>query len=149
MLDRWVRSLFDTRPAGETKQAKPPVEQAIAAWENDPEKNPEGYKIVRGRDGKPVEVILVKNREPAVFAVVVNGTQEQFEFGGKMKSLEQAFGDLMLSQFINRNIFNGWVELKGIQRLDAQVSQKHQGFVFGAPGEVPVEYRVTITDVGM
>ncbi len=121
------------------KETKPTAEEAIEAWEKNLNgKNEEGYKIVRGMDGKPVEVIIVRRDENSVFAFLINGeTREQFQIGGELQSIEQAFGNLRFQQFLDRNVFKSWYELKGIQALDAQVSRVHQGFVFGAPGPQP------------
>jgi len=127
----------------EARATKPTVEEAIEAWENDAECNKEGCKIVRGKDGKPVEVVLVDGGERAVFAVLVNGNREEtFQIGGEMQSMDQALGNLTFRQFLNENVFKDWYELKGIQRLDSQVTKRHQGFVFGLPGEQPDTFPV-------
>jgi hypothetical protein len=123
----------------------PTVEEAIAAWETNKEKNPEGYKIVRGLNGKPVKVLGDGDDANPVFAIVVNGKKEPFQIGqigGSMKSMEEVLGDLQFRQFINGDVFNGWYEIKGIQRLKARVSRHHQGFVFGKLGPKPKKFEV-------
>lgn len=122
----------------------PSVEEAIAAWESDGKRNPEGNKIVRDLNGKPVEVVLVTAGNKPVFAIVVNDTQEKFQIGGSMKSMEEVMGELQFRQFWKEDVFNRWYELKGVQRLDAQVNRNHQGFVFGLPGPQPLEMKVGI-----
>lgn len=117
------------------------AEAAIEGWENDGERNPEGYKIVRGLDGKPVEVISEGAHE-GNFAILVNGKKEQFQIGGSMRTLEQTLGQLMFQQFLNGDVFNNWYELEGIQRLDVDVSPNHQGFVFGTLSQTPDEFEV-------
>lgn len=138
-----LRRLFGE---GSKTPKHPTAEEAIASWENDKERNPAGHKIVRGVDGKPVEVVLIRGGKEAIFAFLVNGEkQDQFQIGGQMRSLEQALGNLTLTQFINDNVFNGWYELIGIQRLDAQVSKAHQGFVRGLPGTKPDRFKVNFS----
>lgn len=120
------------------------AETAIEGWENDGKRNPEGYKIVRGLDGRPVEVI--SEGKPTInFAILVNGKSEPFQIGGSMITLEQALGQLMFRQFLNGDVFNNWYELRGIQRLDVDVSPNHQGFVFGALSQTPDEFEVHAT----
>ncbi len=143
MIKEWLQKTFGSG-THEGRQVKPSIGEAIRMWENDHGRNPEEYKIIRGLDGKPVEVVLVNGGTEPVFAIVVNGTQEQFQIGGEMRPLEQVFGSLMFQQFLNADVFNGWYELKGIQRLDAQVSRTHQGFIFGQPGPQPLEYRYIV-----
>ncbi|MBI3559554.1 hypothetical protein HY087_00305 [Candidatus Gottesmanbacteria bacterium] len=142
--DIFHRGQSGDRNQGEVKTKKPTVEEAITAWENNHERNSEGNKIVRGVDGKPVEVVTVKSGKDSVWAFLVNGeTREQFQIGGELQSMDVALGTLRFEQFINGNIFNAWYELKGIQRLDAQVSDANQGFVFGQPGTQPESLQVS------
>lgn len=77
-----------------------------------------------------------------MFAIVTNGTQEKFQIGGQMQSIEEAMGKLSFQQFLNSNVFNVWYELKGVKRLDAQVNRNHQGFIFGLSGQQPLEMKV-------
>lgn len=128
---------------GNQETSLPTIEEAIKVWEENVERNPQGYKIVRGTDGRPVEIVLEKSGKTPTFAILVNGEkQEQFQIGGEMQPLEQALGNLTFKQFLKSNIFNGWYELRGVQRLDAKVGKMHQGFVFGMPGEQPTELPV-------
>lgn len=119
------------------------VQEAITAWENDLNKNPKGNKIVRDLDGKPVEIILLKKAENPIFAVFANGKAvEQFQIGGEMQTIEQAFGGLRFEQFLNDDVFKTWYEIGGVQRLNAKVSKGHQGFVYGLPVTKPVSLQV-------
>jgi len=138
-----LRKIFSRKTHGENKSVKPSIEEAISRWENDTDRNIEGYKIVRGLDSKPVEVVLEKSGKTPVFAIHINGkSREQFQISGEMQSLNQAMGNLTFEQFLKSNVFNGWYELRGIQRLDAQVNKTHQGFVFGLPGTQPDTFPV-------
>lgn len=132
------RRIFGKKNQGETKGAQSPVEKAISVWESDPEKNQEEYKIIRGLDGKPVEVVLEKSGKNPIFAIRANGKNiEQFQIGGEMQTERSAFGNLILRHFIKRDIFDKWYDLKGVQHLDVKVGKKHQGFLFGLSGDHP------------
>lgn len=74
MFDR-LKALGESvlNPKEREKVAK---EAAITAWENNPETNAENYKVVRGTDGRPVEIIM-KDKRQAAF--VVNGTERTFD----------------------------------------------------------------------
>ncbi len=135
-----IRTLF-TRRKPEASNI-PTVEEAIAAWEADKERNPDAYKILRGIDGKPVEITYDGNDGKTVFAITVNGKKELFQMGFLMKSIGKVFGDLEFRQFITDDVFNGWYEIKGVQRLEAQVGRYHQGFVFGILGPKPDRMKV-------
>lgn len=51
-------------------------ETAITSWENDLERNAEKLKVVRGADGRPVEIVMEDQRQAAF---LVNGQEKPFD----------------------------------------------------------------------
>ncbi len=141
----WVRDKEKGKgqPHGENKaQAKKlTVEEAISAWENDRTGNPEGYKVARGTDGRPVEVVIIKSGVKPVWGIHVNGKNDndfQFQIGGSMRTMEEALGNLQFAEWVGDDVLNGWYDLKGVKIIKAEgLSKAHQGFVFGLPGAKP------------
>lgn len=146
MIEKWVCSKLHLINKDDIDAVR---EAAISKWENDIKHNKEGYKIVRGLDGKPVEIVLVEKSEKpfeSIFAVFVNGkNREQFQINGTMQSMETALGNLRFEQFLTSNVFEGWYEIKGIKRFETFVQKMHEGFVFGLsgpqPDTLPVNFR--------
>jgi hypothetical protein len=54
-------------------------EAAVAEFEANPVRNPEGYKVYRGQDNRPVE--LVNFRKP-IYTFLVNGVEREFQADG-------------------------------------------------------------------
>lgn len=130
MVESWLKKVLNLGQVDETRKAKPSTEEAIKAWENDAEMNPERHKIVRGADGKPVEIVT-QGRD--TFAFLINGSRRPLPEGSLIDALSQALGQLEFQQFLHGNVFDGTYELKGVQRLDANVGNDHQGFLSGVP----------------
>lgn len=109
------------------------VEEAVQAWESNKDgSNPDGFRIVRGTDGKPIEVLNERGGAEPVLAILVNGMRcQHFQVKGDMQSLEQALRNLEIQQNLLHDVFDRSYIPIGIQHLNAQVREDHQGFICG------------------
>lgn len=122
----------------ETK-TKPTIEEAIQAWENDPKKNADGYKIVRGTDGLPVEILY---KSSGKYAIKVNATETPFE----ADQIDLVISNLKLKQWMNGNVFDQYYEKNGLQQFKNVdgLDPNHYAFVFGTPAQPPENFSVTL-----
>lgn len=123
-------------PSVNTEEIKPDklsVEEAIKEWENNPELNKDGDRIVRGADTKPVEVLICDGYR---YSILVNGKEIPVPVGNKpSEGLSRIMGLLTVQHLFVNDVFDQPYELRGIQILAAQVSNRHQGFLYGRPKE--------------
>ena len=105
----WLRNLGKSvfSPKEKERAAK---ESAIAAWENNPERNTEKLKVVRGADGLPVEIVIISQSE-GVF--VVNGQERPFAVENLLSF--SSFNDPIPSLCLEGGLREGY-KVKTVQR---------------------------------
>lgn len=141
MIPEWLRERFSLVRRGETKQLKPSLETAITAWESDPEKNPGGYRIVRGANGKPVEIRLEKR----LSTYLLNGKKKPLQQDGINNPISLLITRLHAEQFFGRSVTDHFYEIKGTHVFSHVDSGKGLvGFLYGLPIEKPMVMHVRI-----
>ncbi len=105
-------------------------ETAIALWENDPERNPENLKVVRGADGLSVEIVM-KSRLQAAF--VINGQEKPFEVANLLGG---SFNDPIPRLCLEGELQEGY-EIKAVQELNSGNKNKPLDVLVGTPTGTP------------
>jgi len=106
-MPNWLRGIFPPQQLiAETTKAQDLKENAIKTWEQNEENNSEGYKVVRGDDGLPVEILETKSSSGLSYSMLLNGHKHQLPHGDDiMKGYRELTPDLQrqsraMAQFV-------------------------------------------------
>lgn len=78
----WLKGISSPEPDNkEVINVRVLKETAINAWGQDKQKNAEGYKVVRGDDGLPVEMVEIHTKPETQFAILLNNQKHSLPGG--------------------------------------------------------------------